>query len=310
MIVIVNSGARGGTAARALKSIEKDLKARWGDFTVAFTRSEEEVRRLVASKHAAGERRFVAAGGDGCVNALVQAVLTTLPDEQRETITLGAIGLGSSNDFHKPLSPDRLISGIPCTMDFRSARLRDVVKLEVGRNGSLETKHFLINASAGLTAEGNWFFNHPDRLLAALKRRWTGGAILYATIRSILTYRGQRLTIESGSLPPTGVDVTNLAMLKNPHVSGALKFPGVGSYDSGLLDIHLASNLGWRGRVRLFRALASGRAPEGPSVQSWQSQELTLSSGTPFALEFDGEVALTDRARVTVLPRHLRVCVC
>lgn len=310
MILIANTHAGGGTAAGKLRRIENDLKSRWGDFAIEFTRSEEEIRTVVTSTSATGERHFVAAGGDGCVNALVQSVLTTLTDEQRASIAIGAIGLGSSNDFHKPFSKNRLIAGIPCTMDFRSARLRDVVKLEIGRNGSMETKHFLVNASAGLTAEGNWFFNHPDHGLAVLKRKWTGGAILYATFRSMMTCRNHRLTIESGSLPPRVAGVTNLAMLKNPHVSGGLKFPGLASYDSGLLDIHLASNLGWSGRVRLFQALASGRAMKRTLDQCWQSHELTLSSDTPFALEFDGEVIRTDRVRVTVLPRHLRVCAC
>jgi diacylglycerol kinase family enzyme len=233
-----------------------------------------------------------------------------LPEQQHGSVSLGAIGLGSSNDFHKPLRPDGVIEGIPCTIDFSSARPRDVAMLEVGRNGATERRFFLINASAGLTAEANRFFNGQDALLAFLKRTSTNAAILYAAFRTMATYRDRRLIIEPEGGQRTEASVTNLAIVKNPHVSGGLRFPGEASYDSGLLQLHLAGELGLGGRLRLFRALASGRAPTGRTIHSWQSREVTIRSQSPFGLEFDGEVINTDHVRFSVLPRHLRVCTC
>jgi diacylglycerol kinase (ATP) len=310
MMLIVNPEAGGGTALHKLKSIEGEIQSRYGAFSVELTLSADEVSALVADRFARGERRFVAAGGDGCVNTLLRAIMTSIPAHQRRSVMLGAVGLGSSNDFHKPLSPGRTMRGIPWKMDFSSARPRDVVKLEYTGNGSTERRYFMVNASAGVTAEANRFFNDPDPFLALLKRRSTRTAIHYAAFRTMTTYRSRRLTIISGEEEQRDVIVTNLAILKSPHVSGGLKFPGEPSYDSGLLQFHLAGELPFGGRLRLFQALAAGHVPKGRAMQFWQSREATLSSDRPFALEFDGEVINTNKVRFSVLPRHLRVCTC
>jgi diacylglycerol kinase (ATP) len=310
MIIVVNPAAGGGTAVRKLKVIESEIRSRRGDFSLEFTRSLGEIRTLVATKFAAGERRFVAAGGDGCVNALVNALMTALTEYQRSSVSLGAIGLGSSNDFHKPLSPDRTISGVPWKTDFSSTRPRDVVNLEFGKDGSTEQRYFLINASVGLTAEANRFFNSPNSLLSIMKRTSTSVAIFYAAFNTMATYRSRRLTIESDGERWTEPNMTNLAILKSLHVSGSLKFPGDASYDSGLLRFHIAGDLQFGGRLRLFQDLATGREPKGRSMSSWQSGGATLSSDRPFALEFDGEVITTDKVHISILPRHLQVCTC
>ena len=69
--------------------VETDLEGRW--------------RRAIAAALASGVRTFVAAGGDGTVGALADAVVESRGSIALPDITLGAIGLGSSNDFHKPV---------------------------------------------------------------------------------------------------------------------------------------------------------------------------------------------------------------
>jgi diacylglycerol kinase (ATP) len=310
MIIILNPGAGGGTALRKLNEVEDAIRRRCGEFTVEAVETPEQLGPLVRSRYDGGERHFVAAGGDGCVNALLQAVMTSLTDNQRGSVSIGAVGLGSSNDFHKPLSPDRLISGIPCTMDFSSARPRDVGVLTYPSHGTSERRYFLINASAGLTAEANRFFNSPDRILALLKRISTGAAILYAAFTTMATYQNRCLTIETNGGLRRELELTNLAILKNPNVSGGLKFPGEPRYDSGTLEFHLAGSLRTIGRIRLFTCLAAGRPARGPNMRSWESPAATLSATRPIAVEFDGEVIMTEQVRLSILPRHLQVCTC
>ncbi len=141
-----------------------------------------------------GERHFVAAGGDGTVNLLLNTLLALKPE--RETgLAVGAIALGSSNDFHKPVQPWQCTGGISCKIDFSAATPRDVVHVSYSGKGGEACRFFLINASAGLTAEANAFFNNTDRLLGWLKQRYTDPAILYAAIRTILRYRNEEMTL-------------------------------------------------------------------------------------------------------------------
>jgi diacylglycerol kinase family enzyme len=310
MMIFANALAGGGTALRKLHLIGSEIRSRWGEFALETPRSKEAMRHLVASAYASGERLYVAAGGDGSVNALTEALMTSLAEPERASVRMGAIGLGSSNDFHKPFRPDGMVQGVPCTMECASARPRDVVRLRIGPDGSAETRYFLINASAGLTAEGNRLFNDPDPLLATLKRTRTSAAIFYAVFRTMVMYRNRSLTIESPGSPRRASEVTNLAIFKNPHVSGTLKFPGKACYDSGALEFRLAEDLGLAGRVRLFRALQAGQVPADGSCLAWSSPEATLRSEQPFAFEFDGEVTATREVQIRVLPGQLQVCTC
>lgn len=310
MILIVNPAAGGGTAVRKLKSVESDIRSRHGEYRAEFTRSAAELRSLVCASFDAGERHFVAAGGDGCVNALATAIMTGLTEAQRRSVALGAIGLGSSNDFHKPLAPDRIIAGIPFKMDFTSIRPRDLVILECERDGVNDGHFFLVNASVGLTAAANRFFNGPGRLLHVMKRMSSAAAILHAAFRTMVMYRNIRITIATDPHGARDASVTNLAILKSPHVSGGLRFPGEASYDSGLMRFYLATDLELGGRFGLFRDLAAGRAPSGTTISTWDSPRGTIRSDRPFDFEFDGEVTSTKCVHLSVLPRHLQVCTC
>ena len=73
-----------------------------------------------------GERKFIAAGGDGTINYLLNEILSNPSKTIIDEIQIGAIGLGSSNDFHKPMYSSRLINGIPCKVDFTNTEERDI----------------------------------------------------------------------------------------------------------------------------------------------------------------------------------------
>ena len=75
--------------------------------------AEERWKTGVRTALRDGTRVFVAAGGDGTVHALVErARRIARHDSRSPTLPFGVVGLGSSNDFHKPVA--RRCSGFRC----------------------------------------------------------------------------------------------------------------------------------------------------------------------------------------------------
>src|SRR5437016_2873987 len=92
-LVVLNPNAHGGRARQLWHRITRPA---------GWTVVDRDYSGAVSSAVHNGERSFVAAGGDGTVNALLNAIVACENRPPLEEFTLGAVGLGSSNDFHKP----------------------------------------------------------------------------------------------------------------------------------------------------------------------------------------------------------------
>jgi diacylglycerol kinase (ATP) len=326
MILVINPSAAGGSGIKKWNRIERRIRA-----TIPFTgtfllngraSTGEFIRRSLQE----GETQFIAAGGDGTVNALLNELLFWATPGQRSRIQLGAIGLGSSNDFHKPCEPFSLIEGIPGKLSFQDTPLRDVGCISFERDGGFLTRYFLVNASVGITAEANLLFNDPGRFLNLLKRASTPAAILFAALKTIVAYKNLPISAKGTGFPERDLQLTNLNLLKSPHVSGSFCYGARIPLDNGFLRAYLSTRMTKLELLRLMWDLSGGsfhpgdvdpaRATTGaarasrmsPKVESFELQSMSVTSSEPFAVEYDGEVVATRFAQFSVLPRHLQVC--
>ena len=99
MLVIVNSRADGGRAAARWERIRPLMLARLGPFQECVAPDRERVRLSIEDALSRGERQFVAAGGDGTVNLVMTDLVEAASPEALAEVTIGAVGLGSSNDL-------------------------------------------------------------------------------------------------------------------------------------------------------------------------------------------------------------------
>ncbi|HUL43308.1 MAG TPA: diacylglycerol kinase family protein [Bacteroidota bacterium] len=308
MVILMNPYSGGGTAERKWNGIAGKIAEMRPRCEVYRCGSQYSAWKTLSSCLAAGETEYIAAGGDGTVNAVLNSLMNCSSSDQINAIRMGAIGLGSSNDFHKPFSADHMIDGIPYSIDTCSAQQRDVGRLTFEQNGKPSAKYFLINASVGVTAEANSFFNHPDKVLARLKRHSPPVAILYAAMGTVLSYRNNKLSMLSREFGSFVENVTNLGIVKNPHFSGNFHFPGKAEYNSGKFSIHLFHDMTRVELLRMMRTLSNGYAGKIEKSRSWKESSLTLSGDTPFAVEFDGEVIRTRSVQFEIVPQALWVC--
>lgn len=250
---------------------------------------------------AAGYTVLLAAGGDGSVNHLLQALMAL----EGVRPLLGAIGLGSSNDFHKPLQVPA--GGVPLRIAPALARPQDVGRvLYRDENGQQQQRYFLINASLGVTADANWLFNHPDGLLALLKGRSTSLAILYAAVSTILRHRNSPFELIADGQLLAG-NFANVAVLKSPHVSGSFTYDQALRCDDGRLGLNTCGDISRRQLLGVLADLSRGRFSGKEGRRSLYVQQLHIHTFGLQALETDGEVMLAEDIRFSLLPKALQV---
>ena len=307
MIVFLNPAAGGGTALKKWSQIRDELPSSGEGIEICSLADPAELALIVADAVARGETRLVAAGGDGTVHHLLNTLMM-LPLDIRKQAILGAIGLGSSNDFHKPFVNSHLLRGVPLHIDFEHPCLRDVGVVEVTSNGHTVRRCFLINASIGLTAEGNRFFNSPDSMLGWLKKHNTALAILYAAVNSIFRHQNDLVRLHLVDGEPWQLSLTNLGVVKNPHFSGSLRYDLPIDYTSGTFGICVATDLGLLQRLRLLLSLSHGRFPRNNNAWVKSSSALTIEADNDFPVEVDGEILLGGTASFSIIPQGIKVC--
>lgn len=309
MFVLLNTMAGGGRAGERWRQIGPLVERTLGPFALCSVRDVRCARGEVAAAVHRGERRFVAAGGDGTVNRLLEDLVETAPPAVLDDAAVGAIGLGSSNDFHKPRAGLPQTGGVPARLNFAAAQPADLgVLLYLDADGAARRRFWINNASIGVTADGNYRFNHPNRCLAALKRMASGPSIGYATVAAVLGHRPRMLTLSGSGASTLTLSVSNLGIVKNPHFAGSLCYGTPHEPASGTFHVHMLEGSRFGHLLPALWDLAHGRFAGGSGRRSWRATRLAVRAAEPFPVEVDGEVVLARRACFTLLPRYLRVC--
>jgi diacylglycerol kinase (ATP) len=308
MIIVLNPTAGAGTASTKWRRIEPQVRDVVGTFTLVVESDAAKAEEAIAAALRNGEREFIAAGGDGTVNLVMNSILKWAPRRVLESIKLGAIGLGSSNDFHKPLALEHQIDGVSVKLDFDSTIWHDVCLLTY-RDGAdaVHSRRWMINASVGTTAEANHFFNSPGRTLRFLKR-FPSWAIAYSALRTLFRFRGHHMAITLDETETVRGHINNLGIVKNPHFTGGLRYDSPYEPGDGHVYVHMLRNLGVLRLLVALARLARGRFGGRMNARSWRVTRLRIEADQPFAVEGDGEVIVARRAYISVLPGLLQVC--
>jgi diacylglycerol kinase family enzyme len=307
MIILLNKNSGGGTALKKWNTIYNDLKLNGSaeTFIVGVNGSTD---KFIMNSIKQGKTDFVIAGGDGSINYFLNSCIRLLKQDELKQIKIGAVGIGSSNDFHKPFNPNNNNGNVSYKINFKDAVKRDVGCIQYKKDGKILKKYFLINASLGITAEGNNLFNNPDFILRYFKKINTQFAITYTVIKNILTYKNFNVTI-GGNNESFTANISNLGIIKSPFFTGKLRYLSDPLPDNGLFDVHLYQSLSKVKLLKLFCNLSKGKSDSTLNKKFWRTDRINISSENEFAAEFDGEVITTKSAEFSVIPGLIKVCI-
>jgi diacylglycerol kinase family enzyme len=308
MLVFLNPTARGGTGLKRWEATRERLRERGLLQELEIITDTERLQSAVLRQSECGDGRVVAVGGDGTVNRLVDEIMR-LPRPMRERLILGAIGTGSSNDFHKPYQlSDCIVPGVPLRLGWSSPQSHNVGQMNyLGTDKKWYRRYFVVNSSFGVLAAANQFFNSPCGLVAWLKPRWLNLCIWYAGLRTLMTEPAFEAVIHGPFIPIRGA-MMNLSILLNQHVSGGFTIDIPVSSSTTSFGIALCEEMNKMRRLRTLASMARGHFVGLPGTQAFQTEEIEVQACRPVPLELDGEVFMATQVHVKLLHGAIRVC--
>ncbi|RCK79085.1 MAG: Transcription regulator [contains diacylglycerol kinase catalytic domain] [Candidatus Ozemobacter sibiricus] len=306
--IFLNPQANRGAAAAAWPRLAEALRAAGRPFKLWTTTGAADVPARVAEAIGQGATCLVAAGGDGMLQLVLDALMAAQDQGLAPgTVHLGAIGLGTSNDFHKPIGEAPQLAGVPCRLALETARRRDVIRLDATLPSGEAVVHHLLQAShVGTIPAANHRLTRQRSLANWLYRYWYTGALLLASAQEVLTYRGFRAQVEAGPHRWEG-EFTGMSLLKQRFVAGSFTFLTPRTPYDGRLDLALCRKVSvWR-LLQLIDAFEKQGLRGHPEVHCVEVDEVAARFEQPLPIDYDGELLDVTAARWRVLPATVSI---
>jgi lipid kinase YegS len=263
------------------------------DLRVRIPWNKRDKRRVVREALDAGSTRIIAGGGDGTINAVVNALVGKGKKPPRAT--MGILPLGTANDFAHGL-------GLPVDdlgQCLEIACTRPAQQIDVGRaNG----KCFINVASGGFGAEIT--ATTPVKMKKALG----GGAYtLMGLIKAfnLKPYEGRLLV--PGEEPVEGAMLV-MTVGNSRLAGGGFEVAPEASLDDGLLDVAAVTYRAEDAELRKLAAeLKTPTSPDNEILFYRQLSEFTIEATETWHFNMDGEPVQANTFAFSVLPKHLGV---
>ena len=301
-LVIVNERARLARTTEWRKGALGELGRRFETELVAPRDARDTIRRA----HEAAAEGFavvVAAGGDGTINAVAQALART-------RTALGILPLGSANDLAREYGVPARIDAAARRIAERAPRAIDLVEVDGRVFCGVGGLALVSRAALAVTRFKQWssatrrvanaLGSHVYRLsaTAALLRPWSLDDRLRIDYRD--AERGERHQFET---------LASVAFVTNHRtLGGGLVLPVEASAADGVFELCYAPARPRHSLMLNFARLSAGAPiPDGVLVRV-RATEATIETGRDDAFVADGELLATGRRfSVRILPGALRL---
>ncbi|HNV68903.1 MAG TPA: diacylglycerol kinase family protein [Candidatus Ozemobacteraceae bacterium] len=321
--IFLNQTANRGGAGERWRLVEQELQRRARPYTAHVLQAPGDLDRLLPELWTQGARQFAAAGGDGTLQLVVEAVMRHVPGEQRGEIRLGAIGIGTSNDFHKkggvrpaaprtdgqpvvpPHAASSLWNGVPCRLDEAAAHSHDVLELIVKKpDGTTETHWCLQAVHAGTIPVTNQNLTRGGGWCQWMYGHWYWLSLQMAAMHTLFSYAGFEAEIEVNSASISGT-FTGMTLLKRCNIAGQFVFATHRTPNDGQIDLAACRKVsGWR-MIQLIIAFTEQGFAGHPEVEFRETSEVRAQFSAPQWIDYDGELVQAVEAQVRVLSAAL-----
>jgi diacylglycerol kinase (ATP) len=260
---------------------------------VCITSKRGAAMRLTRTALRKGCNLIVAAGGDGTLNEIVNAL-----GEKHSAVRVGLIPLGTGNDFARTL-------GLPTDVDeaidlVRAGRMR---KIDLVRVTSDQVRYF-VNVSAG-----GFSGLVDEKLTPKMKKTWGPLAYLRGAAAALPELRAYRTTLSLDNTESLKLSLYNVVIANGRYVAGGRLIAPEASIDDGLLDIVLIQERSAPELALLAAQVALGNHLSSDAIVFRRAAKVTVNSRPGMWFNVDGELVGNQPAVFEVIPRALQFVV-
>ena len=275
-----------------IKEAVKYVRSKGIDLGVRIPWNKKAKPKVVKEAIADGAKRVIAGGGDGTINAVVNALVGK--GKKAPKATMGVLPLGTANDFAHGL-------GLPCD-DLKQcleiACTADARFIDVGRANK---RSFINVTSGGFGAE------ITATTPVGMKKALGGGAY---TIMGLIKAFG--LEPYTGRLLIPGQEPTEGSMLfmavgNSRLAGGGFEVAPKAQLDDGLLDLAVVRQASGAELMQLSKELETPDSPDNKILRYWQLPEFTIEAQREVHFNLDGEPTTETKLHFSVLRKHLGV---
>jgi YegS/Rv2252/BmrU family lipid kinase len=298
-LIIINPHSAGGRAQRIFKKIEGRLFDAFGELLIAVTHRPQEVAGYLDTALKANVSRLITIGGDGTNHV----VLNALAERSDLKVAFGSIPLGTGHDWSRSLgvpedpheAVDWLAHARPVPCD-----LGKVEYLNMQTGGKPSRRIFLNIASAGVSGEVDHRVNRG--------RRRSSLTFLRATIATLMKYRPQRISILCDDKEFYSGSCYLVAVANGQYFGRGMWIAPKALINDGMFDVVAVEGMSRLRILLAFKSVYSGTHLEREDVKHTRAASvLVCSEDGPLKLDFDGEEALGQELRFTVMPEAVNV---
>lgn len=296
---IVNPAASGGRGHRKWPLLQQQLRAANIKYCYHLSQHKGHCAELTRKAVQAGQRNFVAVGGDGTANEVVNGIFQAATCDLQE-VTLSVVPWGTGNDWASyygfAAEPedcvDLLQSGVTCQ--------QDIGKVSYTDDSGQRATHFFLNCA------GTGF----DSFLLE-RMGGPGGQRLryfFYLLKGLASYRAipLQLDIDGDQLESL---TTLLEVCIGDRAGAGMRFAPRASADDGLFEVLLIDKLSTAQLIRSLAYLYNGKIDEHPAARRWRSRRLAVAAQSEPFFHCDGELVGRLPVELEIQPRAINIMI-
>ena len=283
--IIFNPTAGAGRSQKAMQTITRILGERSIQYDVFETQYREHAIELARSVVGKGYDGIISVGGDGTLLEIAGIL-------QGTEETLGVIPAGTGNDFRQAIDVPR-----------DAAEALDIIlagnkrRVDIGLVGD---RYFLNVAGTGFDVE-------VLKNVEKVRRTFTGGfAYFLGIFLTVFGYKSVSIEVKINGNTYRR-KVLTIAIANGKCYGGGLNVAPQADVADGLFNVMIINRVpNWRILVELPK-LQKGLIDKIPCHELFTCSELHISSDKPLSFNVDGEIYGQTPARLSIIPKALRV---